>query len=98
MSTNPNIAENEAKVTAQALFDKAFSAHRTPRSAAYRAGLLAHLKYRMLETDRCVAPFEQGTAECDAWLSSYDESWLILDAARCDRRLQMKSAKAEAQR
>jgi len=61
--------------TAQRLFNDAFNVAREPRSVAYKAGVLAALKYRTNEA-RSVKeqrPYQIGTAECDAWLAGVDE-------------------------
>jgi len=78
--------------TAQQLFDQAFMEIRTARSPEYKAGVLAHLKYRMLETDECECPYANGTAAADAWLSGIGESWniLALNNAGTDKRRQQE--------
>ena len=63
-------------LTAAALFAEAWSdTSRTPRSPEYRAGMLAHLRYQLLETDACQCPHRAGTASYDAWYAGIEESW-----------------------
>ena len=82
--------------TAQQLFDQAFLEIRTARSPEYKAGVLAHLKYRMLETDECDCPYDAGTAAADAWQAGSRLSWNILELNNDDtdkRRQQEKQAR-----
>lgn len=72
--------------TSEELFDNAFFKGRPARSTAYRAGVLIHLRYRMLETKNCVCPYNPGTAECDAFWAGVSESWNILQQNKADRR------------
>jgi hypothetical protein len=64
--------------TAQKLYDNAFPPDniRTPRSQAYKLGvldiLLSRSKGVLLKTR-----YQPGTAECDAWFSGTDEGKLI---------------------
>lgn len=51
------------KMTAQAVFDKAFQPGRTPRSDAYRQGVLACLQVRLDGLEHVQRPYEEGTAE-----------------------------------
>ena len=59
-------------ISAQQLFDDAFSNPRDPRSKEYKAGVMAALKSR---TDgiHYVNPYKLGTAEADAFWSGADE-------------------------
>jgi len=73
--------------TAQQLLDQAFeNKSRTARSPEYKAGLLAHMKYRMKETADCRCPHAEGTAAHDAWWSGVTESWLILETNNSNKR------------
>lgn len=67
--------------TARALFDEAFSRDRSPRSAAYRAGVLYALRAR-LEGLREDSPYQLGTAEADAFFAGCNEGHDIIDAMR----------------
>lgn len=64
--------------TAQQLFDAAFdpATCRDPRSPAYKAGVLAALKFRLKEATLS-RPYRVGTAECDAWFAGSDEGFAI---------------------
>lgn len=66
-------------MTAQQLFDEAFAAHklRTPRSAAYKAGVLTALESKLKETRTALPYYTPGTAECDAYFAGQDEGNLI---------------------
>lgn len=68
-----------APCSAQELFDKAFSGHRSPRSPEYKAGVLAHLRFALKECG-IHNPYKEGTAQSDAWYAGVQESWLILQA------------------
>lgn len=57
---------------AQQLFDVAFGQPRDPRSTAYKAGVLAALRYR-IHGVRMRDPYGAGTAESDAWYSGAAE-------------------------
>lgn len=59
--------------TAQDVFENAFVGPRQPRSAAYRAGVLAALEFRFGEVERTRLPYPVGSAEADAWFSGTDE-------------------------
>jgi len=58
--------------TAQSVFDQAFQFPRQPRSDAYKAGVLAALRFR-LEGARIICPYANGTAESDAYYAGIDE-------------------------
>ena len=58
--------------SAQAVFDRAFHPFRDPRSEAYRAGVLAALRYR-LEGARIACPYAAGSAEYDAFHAGLKE-------------------------
>ena len=58
--------------TAKALFDAAFAGPRDPRSDAYKAGVLAALRYR-IDGDRMINPFPPASAESDAWYAGSQE-------------------------
>ena len=75
-----------APCSASELFNRAFSGPRTPRSPEYKAGVLAHMKYRMKQSDNANCPYAEGTAQADAWWSGVTESWLILEANGADAR------------
>lgn len=69
--------------TAQQLFEAAFGtadkpSPRSPRSEAYKRGVLHLLRYRLLEIEVFPRPYEDGTAECDAYYSGVGEAWSIL--------------------
>lgn len=57
----------------QELFEAAFCRPRDPRSAEYKAGILAALKYRLGETDTMPCPYPVGSVQLDAWLSGTNE-------------------------
>jgi hypothetical protein len=61
-------------MTPEQILAKAFSTarHRTPRSAEYRLGVLAALKYR-IEGIPMELPYTVGTAQADAWFAGTDE-------------------------
>jgi truncated hemoglobin YjbI len=63
---------------AQALFDSAFQPGRDPRSAAYKAGVLAGLRYHsgVGPKPQHAFPYELGTAEADAWFAGLNEAAL----------------------
>jgi hypothetical protein len=58
--------------TADEIFMGAFSVPRNLRSAEYKHGVLAALKFR-LEGVKISAPFPEGTAASDAFYSGVDE-------------------------
>ncbi len=57
---------------AQAVFDRAFHPFRDPRSEAYRAGVLAALRYR-LDGARIACPYPAGSSDFDAFHAGLDE-------------------------
>ena len=59
--------------TAEALFEAAFHPHREPRSDAYKAGVLAALRYRLGEAEHVECPHQPGTAERDAFFAGVSE-------------------------
>lgn len=62
------------KKTAQQLYDEAFCHPRDPRSAEYKAGVLAALMFRLGETPYCPqCPHPVGSAQSDAWFSGSQE-------------------------
>ena len=63
----------ERMATARELFDAAFETYRDLRSAAYREGALAALRYRLGEAEHLRQPHQLGTAEADAWFAGSDE-------------------------
>lgn len=54
-------------MTAQDLFDIAFSEQRCARSAPYKEGCLYILRLKMGETTTQPHPYSIGTVESDAW-------------------------------
>ncbi len=73
-------------LTAQAVFAEAFGPGRSPRSDAYRAGVIGQLRYRMEETATNDCPYKAGTAESDAFWAGVTEAWNLLERHNCDRR------------
>lgn len=59
--------------TAQELFDEAFAGPRTPRSAAYQAGVLAVLQHLVDGVPHVSCPFPAGSAQFDAFHAGVDE-------------------------
>jgi len=62
-----------AKLTAQAVFDKAFEPGREPRSDAYKQGVLACLRVRIDGMELVKNPYPAGTAESDAYYAGVSE-------------------------
>jgi hypothetical protein len=58
--------------TADEILRDAFSVARNPRSAEYKRGVLAALRFR-LEGIKITNPFPEGTAASDAFYSGVDE-------------------------
>jgi hypothetical protein len=56
-----------APTTADEFFEAAFHPYREPRSDAYKAGVLAALRYRLGEAEHVECPYRIGTAEADAF-------------------------------
>ena len=66
-------------MSAQVLFDEAFAGPRDARSADYKAGVLALLRYRMMEVEAFQKPAAlAGSAEFDAYYAGVDEGWNIV--------------------
>ena len=61
---------------AKLLFDAAFNVPRDLRSDAYKMGCLATLRFRV-EGQRMDSPFDEGTAESDAWYAGTAEGHAI---------------------
>ncbi len=62
------------KKTAKELFEAAFSNERDPRSAEYKAGVLAALKFYLGEAATVgPCPYPLGSAQQDAWLAGTNE-------------------------
>lgn len=59
-------------ISALDLYHQRFAIPRDPRSAAYKAGVLAALRFR-LERARICPPYEPGSAERDAFQAGCDE-------------------------
>jgi len=57
---------------AQHIFNSAFNRPRDPRSAEYKAGVLAALRYR-IEGVKIKQVYRPGTASADAFYSGLDE-------------------------
>jgi len=62
-----------ARGDARALFARAFHATRTPRSSAYREGVLVALRFRLGELPAIRCPYAVGSAEADAFHAGADE-------------------------
>ncbi|GAB4451135.1 MAG: hypothetical protein Kow0031_33710 [Anaerolineae bacterium] len=62
------ITQSLSQRSAQQIFDEAFApnTYRTPRSEAYKAGVLAALQHH-IDRAELVQPFEWGTPAADAW-------------------------------
>ncbi len=57
---------------AKQLFNEAFPSARSPRSEAYRAGVLDTLTFKESGT-KLRLPYDPGTAEADAWHAGNSE-------------------------
>lgn len=68
--------------TAQQVFDKAFQPGRTPRSDAYKRGVFDCLRVRLDGLQRLTCPYEEGTAEADAYFAGADEGKYLSPAGR----------------
>lgn len=64
-------------LTAQALFERAFSHGRAPRSEAYKRGVLDCLLARVDGVSMARCPYAEGTAECDAYFAGVDEGRVL---------------------
>lgn len=78
-------------MTAQELYEGAFGTKAKPsprskRSEAYKLGVMTHLRYRMMEIENPSRPYEEGTAEDDAFGAGISEAWHILGRAGVDPR------------
>ena len=63
---------------ARDLFEQAFDRPRTPRSPAYKQGVLDVLRYRSGETLAIgPCPYKIGTSQADAWFSGVEEGHAI---------------------
>jgi len=61
------------ELNAQAVFDKAFKKVRSPRSDAYKQGVMACLRVRIDGEQHMACPYAAGTAESDAYFAGVDE-------------------------
>lgn len=59
-------------LSAHKIFDRAFSRPRDPRSAEYKAGVMAALRFR-IEGTKINRPYRIGTAAADAFFSGISE-------------------------
>lgn len=59
--------------TAQQVFDKAFEPGRSPRSDAYKQGVMACLRVRLDGVQHVACPYQEGTAESDAYFAGISE-------------------------
>lgn len=59
--------------TAQQVFDRAFQPGRAPRSAAYKQGVLECLRVRLDGQQHAKCPYQEGTAEADAYFAGVSE-------------------------
>ena len=57
------------KLTAQAVYDKAFEPGSEPRSDAYKQGVLTCLRVRIDGVELTKNPYPAGTAESDAYFA-----------------------------
>lgn len=68
--------------TAQQVFDKAFQPGRTPRSDAYKRGVLDCLRVRLDGLQHLICPYEEGTAEADAYFAGAEEGKALSPTGR----------------
>ena len=61
------------KMTAQQVFDTAFRAVRSPRSVAYKHGVMDCLRVRLDGVLHAACPYKEGTAEWDAYFAGVNE-------------------------
>ncbi|WP_209304292.1 hypothetical protein [Pusillimonas caeni] len=61
-----------SELTAQAVFDKAFEPGRSPRSEAYKLGVLNCLRARIDGAQYPPCPYNLGTVEADAYFAGFD--------------------------
>jgi hypothetical protein len=59
--------------TAQQVFDKAFQPGRALRSDAYKQGVIACLRVRLDGAKYAGCPYEEGSAESDAYFAGVSE-------------------------
>ena len=59
------------------LYRMAFAQPRSPRSDAYKSGVLALLQHKLDDAD-LFNPYTPGTAESDAWFAGVDEGHFIM--------------------
>lgn len=69
---------------AEAIVDAAL-AHGTPRSAAYRQGAIAVLRFK-LDGLHVPFPYRTGTAEADAYFAGNDRGWALWHRVQEDMR------------
>ena len=72
--THPNSVHTP---DAQTLFRQAFPATREPRSEAYKAGVLAAIKFRLGEAEHIDCPYRAGSVWADAFHAGADEGHVI---------------------
>ena len=65
------------ELTAQAVFDKAFTPGRNPRSDAYKQGVMDCLRIRVDGEVPKKCPYILGTAEADAYFAGVDEGRVL---------------------
>ena len=68
-----NVKKTHGHKTAQEVFNEAFPPGRAPRSEAYKRGVLDCLRFRIDDVPEVKCPYDQGTAEADAYLAGVDE-------------------------
>ena len=69
-------------VTAQEVFDQAFSKSRSPRSDAYKQGVLACLQVRLDGQAHVKCPYTPVSPECDAYFAGVDEGRALTPVGR----------------
>ncbi len=72
-------------MTAQHLFEVAFSRARDARSPEYRQGVMECLRNK-LEGTRLRCPYPLGTSQADAYFAGKDEGLALLARQRADAR------------
>lgn len=60
-------------LNAYSIYRRAFDAQRSPRSEAYKLGVLAALQYRCGTARSVCCQYEPGSAELDAWSAGVGE-------------------------
>jgi len=68
--------------TAQEVFDKAFSKGRSPRSDAYKQGVLACLRVRLDGLAHVKCPYSEGSPESDAYFAGVEEGRALAPVGR----------------